>query len=216
MTTEAALISTVFNNPADATALLVYADWLQEQGVERRLDELMVRRRGVAVQNGATPDTVSTLAAFARTRAGRGQGAAKWRELAARSAEWCVWWVRLLACAIRAEVCGREGAPLHRNSYGSFVGEVRAGVVTVAIGMRLKWNAPAAGSDGAFAQAMMCARGYANPTLARGWHTEVTGPFDFREMFEFGVSLPGRASVPPQWPGFARSVGRETATGMSR
>ncbi len=62
--TELNLLATVLAGPADAVALEVYADYLQEQGEARAEDEKRVRAEAQAIRDGTAPPTFEQLRAL--------------------------------------------------------------------------------------------------------------------------------------------------------
>jgi uncharacterized protein (TIGR02996 family) len=66
-TTELNLLATIQANPADAVALEVYADYLQEQGPAREADEVRVRAEAQALRDGNGPLTFEQVRKVAAT-----------------------------------------------------------------------------------------------------------------------------------------------------
>jgi uncharacterized protein (TIGR02996 family) len=78
-TTELNLLATVIANPADAVALEVYADYLQEQGAGRAEDEARVRAEAQAIRDGTAPPTFEQIHAI-QERTAWAREASAWAE----------------------------------------------------------------------------------------------------------------------------------------
>lgn len=113
MKTETALICTMLASPEDATAMLVYADWLHEQGPERAEEERKLRAEAEKVRSGERLVSHGAIVELARPRRGEKQAAkdARADEMDYRRELFRNWWSYWLNRAVEAE----HGVPFPRS-----------------------------------------------------------------------------------------------------
>lgn len=102
LSTEAGLIANVLANPKDATARLVYADFLHEQGEHRAEEEKTVREEAGVVASGGTAVTLDEIKLLPNTDDVRGRAGVAWAS----------WHANMILRAIAAEVGDRAKVEL--------------------------------------------------------------------------------------------------------